>query len=47
MTPELRQALAELAMAWDNADRVTALKVRWPELASAIDTLVNEFKREQ
>lgn len=47
MTPEMKQIVAELAKAWEQADRVVALKKRWPELGDAIQVLVDEYKKEQ
>lgn len=47
MTPEMKQAVAELTKAWQHADRVLALKKRWPELADAIETLIREYEKEQ
>lgn len=46
MTPEMRQAIAQVVKAWENADRVIALKTRWPELASAIEDLFEEYEKE-
>lgn len=47
MTPEMKQIIAELVKVWHYPDRVISLHDKWPELAKAIQALVDEYEKEQ